>query len=521
MVPKQPTTRRAAWVALLTICVLALSGCAESDTPLGDAGDVVPGDGHSGGNDTTGGSCNESDCQPGDSRCAGPSAVVRCKAGPDGCGSFQTPTTCPEGQSCRDGECRSESDECVDGDGDGYGMNCAKGPDCDDQDPGRNPGAKELCDDNVNNDCDSMTDEDCQDPCANQPCNPGQMRCNGEQVEVCEHDSQGCGTWSGAMNCPTGKCEGGSCADCQDRDGDGYGQNCPSGPDCDDSDDEIHDGAQELCDDKNNDCDGETDEGYPTLGDSCDVGRGICKNTGTVVCASNGTSTTCTAMAGTPEAELCGDGDDNDCDGDTDEGFGVVGQSCTRGSGDCQTSGTFECDPNDATSTFCDAPDPSGGTEVCDGKDNDCDQMTDEGGVCTSCTEDQYEPNDSSTAGTQLLSSKTLEDFNSCGPCTSGYNVDWIDLGTQPTSASITVELSHPTGTNSNGDQYADLDAEFFCGSKFCDGIRGTSGTTSKTLTDTCGCSNNVPWTLRIYPRCNLNPNGNPPSGTPYDVTRR
>ena len=47
----------------------------------------------------------------------------------------------------------------TDVDGDGYG----ESEDCDDQDPSVHPGAAELCDDGVDNDCDGETDEDdCQ-----------------------------------------------------------------------------------------------------------------------------------------------------------------------------------------------------------------------------------------------------------------------------------------------------------------------------------------------------------------------
>jgi hypothetical protein len=68
-------------------------------------------------------------------------------------------------------------------------------------------------------------------------------------------------------------------------------------------------------------------------------------------------------------AELC-DGDDNDCDGLTDEGFDTDQDDWTI----CGTSkfepGTYDCDPSDK-SVNPDAP------EICDGQDNDCDGDTD------------------------------------------------------------------------------------------------------------------------------------------------
>ena len=53
-------------------------------------------------------------------------------------------------------------------------------------------------------------------------------------------------------------------AACIDNDGDGYGVNCLAGPDCNDNDAAIHPGATETCNGKDDDCDGQTDEGVTT-----------------------------------------------------------------------------------------------------------------------------------------------------------------------------------------------------------------------------------------------------------------
>ncbi len=50
-------------------------------------------------------------------------------------------------------------------------------------------------------------------------------------------------------------------AACIDADGDGYGANCPSGPDCNDGSSGIHPGVVEACNGVDDDCDGQTDEG--------------------------------------------------------------------------------------------------------------------------------------------------------------------------------------------------------------------------------------------------------------------
>jgi hypothetical protein len=108
---------------------------------------------------------------------------------------------------------------------------------------------------------------------------------------------------------------------CTDTDGDGYsieGGECGL-VDCDDSNSGIYPGAPELCDNQDNQCPGddghgEIDEGL-TRATVC--GQGACASTGTETCTA-GVWGYDTCTPGSPSNEVCNDGIDNDCDGDTD-----------------------------------------------------------------------------------------------------------------------------------------------------------------------------------------------------------
>ncbi len=132
--------------------------------------------------------------------------------------------------------------------------------------------------------------------------------------------------------------------------------------------------AAEACNQVDDDCDGEVDE-QPAV--PCFEGVGACRGEGFMVC--EGDRLVCDAVATLPGVERCNEIDD-DCDGQTDEGL-QVGDPCSVGVGSCEVEGVGACGPDG--DFVCDAQPGAPAEEVCDGEDNDCDGQTDE--VVESC----------------------------------------------------------------------------------------------------------------------------------------
>lgn len=151
------------------------------------------------------------------------------------------------------------------------------------------------------------------------------MSCNDDNT--CTTDS--CN--SGTQSCSNIIIE--NCTTVIDEDSDGY----VSTEDCNDYNPEINPGAPEMCNAKDDDCDGVVDEGF-NIGNTCGINTCI---GGIYECSMYESESACSTMPGGSDdksmPEVC-DSLDNDCDGETDEGSDICELGLTCDSGMCRES---------------------------------------------------------------------------------------------------------------------------------------------------------------------------------------
>jgi hypothetical protein len=134
--------------------------------------------------------------------------------------------------------------------------------------------------------------------------------------------------------------------------------------------------SEETCNGVDDDCDGIVDNGFERDGALCfyEGAKGACKTEGKWHCSADGTKSECDAPRVQPTAEVCDDVD-NDCDGQVDEdSIPPEQQECTTGKAGVCGPGTNRCLRGRVQCVQNEKPGP----EICNRLDDNCNGEIDE-----------------------------------------------------------------------------------------------------------------------------------------------
>ena len=139
--------------------------------------------------------------------------------------------------------------------------------------------------------------------------------------------------------------------------------------------------SKEICNGKDDTCDGSTDNNPDLSSLSCKT-AGVCASV-TKSCQSGTPICEYSKVKDYEATEASCDNKDNDCDGQTDESLTDVSQSTCLQVGVCTTDSVkASCSAGKWTCDYSAVPNYESATQTeaaCDSKDNDCDGKTDEG----------------------------------------------------------------------------------------------------------------------------------------------
>ncbi|MBN1770410.1 MAG: hypothetical protein JXB32_04045 [Deltaproteobacteria bacterium] len=439
----------------LTLCP---SGCVDTNSDPGNCG-------------ACGNTCGSSEvCNEG--RCSGTCGSGRLDC-PDGCVDPQTDDrncgTC--GNACADGlnaDGRCELGHCI--------LVCHAGWQDRDSAPGcetacAGSGTPEVCN-GIDDDCDGATDEDfacavgratpCTTSCGTTGSGACTLACEPPAVEACTPPAETCnGIDDDCDTLPDDgfACSPGTSGSCSTPCGSTGTRACTAGCIWDDCV-----APPETCNGRDDDCDTVADDGFECAAGATSTCPTSCGSTGTRTCGAS-----CAWQACVPPPEAC-NGRDDDCDTLVDETSECVPGSTQACPTSCGTTGQRTCNAS-CTWDACVAP-----PETCNGRDDDCDTVVDDGFECLAGTSGGCTTS-CGTSGTRVCAASCA--WGSCTPpaetcnradddCDGAVDNGFRAVTQTTTYATLSTFLSACNGTTQSYGPECNAAIHRFCCSAGC-----------------------------------------------------